>query len=1076
MDDLYGNAWGDPLNDYSNPHYPLPTWNARPPPFEPPSPVEDDQKNIHANDDENEDVSTETQFRTDASDTSWTTDAVPWPVEENQDQYHTVWAPASPANAWSSTVQPQTPTVPTPTPSNDIPPESPPLASPTLPEEPREEHPIPSEQPQDAPVQPRAPSPDQFGTFESGNTDTTIHAEGVRWGSPKYSTFDDSVDSSNAWDQQAATKKCDTEAEPVDEWEAARRMKEKLDRRVPTEVIASIIETFEQFSEKMWPEGSSSGSQPQEEWLQSWRRGFDSVDDLNNIIGTLLPEYTFVPRVPFAKSAVAKEMTKSLRFTRHSAVTRLSPMAHFMRNKGSSSDWEAAVKNRSDEVPDDMPVGWRIMEKKGEVPAPVETKKRSGLFSSFWNRREGSTSSLPSIPDAKTSLVQDSPTEPSSTKSAPIVERTGTLPTVPSRTASQSPRQSVEGRRSQSVSSNRLTKPPPVPPVVTASVSASPANTIAPVSSIGQSLAEATTSPIDPTAATDGPAQSAVSRFLNRFSRPKPTANHNTLPLSSEDLEFLSDVPVVHNANDEDDDVPLGKQKAMMESKQGAALVTPLTATPLRVSTSNPPPPQAIVEDDFDVLFNTPTVQPQRTPLQTPSRPSSSVSQRGPFRPPSTTPQPDSMKVPTNLLRPQTPSFPVVRMSSTSSSSGPIPFLIPPPPTPTSRPTTPHPLLRTSSPPITTIPVLQPPPSSQKPPETNLFDDDDEFSDFFSPGQQLPAANGTHQPKTLSFSGPIESMNPFGSLNQITPSTSQQPILRTASGSSSLMVSPVSDTADDAWGFDDFEDPTPATSTTSSNHVPLMVRTPPTKSAPIQLSASQQWLSKPSPPPPPVPSKSGSSTPSLLMSSPMRPPPKSQFLPKQRPPPFKFPGPDQKQPPHSGSHSRRVSAEDHSHTIQLMNNASKRGAWPAPLSPLPEALAPPPPPSSMTNTPMTTISTSKVLLDMGEEDGPFSRAQERLRPFNATVSVIGPSEDGSGMNFSNRGSRGSGGLFALPPPPGSVSRSDSVPPQPEQEQSLLDFGDFELPRTASIPKPTPPMADKSGGGLSAYDLSFFEGL
>jgi hypothetical protein len=64
-------------------------------------------------------------------------------------------------------------------------------------------------------------------------------------------------------------------------------------------------------------------------------------------------------------------------------------MAHFMLNKGSSSDWEAAVKNRSDKVPDDMPVGWRIVEKREEAPAPVETKKRSGLFSSFWHRREG---------------------------------------------------------------------------------------------------------------------------------------------------------------------------------------------------------------------------------------------------------------------------------------------------------------------------------------------------------------------------------------------------------------------------------------------------------------------------------------------------------------------------------------------------------------------------------------------------------------------------------------------------------------------------------------------------------------
>ena len=794
----------------------------------------------------------------------------------------------------------------------------------------------------------------------------------------------------------------------------------------------------------------------------------------NNLIDTLLPEHTFTPRVPFAKSAISKEMTKSLHLTRHSAITRLSPMAHFMFNKGSSSDWEIAVKNRSDEVPDDMPVGWRIVEKKEDAPAPVETKKRSGLFSSFWNRREGSTTSLPGTPDPNTSLVQKSPTESSPTKPVSIAGRMGTPPIIRSRTASQSPRQSAEGRRSQSVSNNRLTKPPPVPPVVTASVSASPANSASPIPSIGQSPGDIIASPVESTTATDG--QSAVSRFLNRFSRPKSTASHNSLSLSSEDLDFLSDVPVVgssKNVGDEDDDMPLGKQKAMMESKQGAVLGTPLTATPLGVGIPSPLPPQTIAEDDFDALFNTPVAQPQRTPLQTPTRPSSSVSQTRPFRPHSTT-QTDPPRSRTNSLRPQTPSFPIVRMVSTpsTSSSGAVPFLIPPPPSSASRPTTPGPQIGTLLPPITTsVPVLQLPPTSQKPTKTNLFDDD-EFSDFLSsPTKQLPATNGTYQPKTLSFSGPIESMN---SLNPIALSTSQQPVLQTANSSSSLMVSPVSDTVDDAWGFGDFEEPAPAASTaTNSNHAPSVAGTPPTKTTLSPFSASQQWLSKPSPPPPPVPSKSGSSTPSSLTSSPLGPPPKSQFVSKQRPPPFNFQGPDQQPSPRS--HSRRVSAEDHSHTIKLMNNASRRGAWPAPLSPLPEALAPPPPPFSTINTSVTAAGTSKALLDVGEVGGPFLRAQEKHRPLK-TVSVVGPSENGGGMSFSNTGARGNGGLFALPPPPGSVSRHNPAPPQPGQEQSLLEFGDFESPKTAQLSKPTPLMAGKSGGGLSAQDLSFFEGL
>ena len=233
MDDLYGNAWGDPVNDYSSkPVYPPPTWIARSPSPQPPSPAEDDQNDSHVNGDENEDLAAAPQSPTDAPDASWTADSVPWPVEESQSRYSSAWAPASPANVWSSTAQPQTPTIPTPVPSDDVPPKYPSPASLSLPEEPEKEHPTPLEQPQDTPVQSRAPSPDQFGTFESGTLDATVPVEGSGWDSPKYSTFDDNVDSSDAWGQQVTTKERDTEAEPVDEWEAARRMKEIVDRRV----------------------------------------------------------------------------------------------------------------------------------------------------------------------------------------------------------------------------------------------------------------------------------------------------------------------------------------------------------------------------------------------------------------------------------------------------------------------------------------------------------------------------------------------------------------------------------------------------------------------------------------------------------------------------------------------------------------------------------------------------------------------------------------------------------------------------------------------------------------------------
>ena len=234
MDDLYGNAWGDPLNDSSSQTYPLPAWNAQPSSLKQLSPV-GDQGNNHANDDENEDPSTETQCRADTSDSSWTVDALPWPVEESHDPYRSAWVPVSPVDVWSSTAQQQTPIVPSPTPPGDVSPKIPPFASPTPSEEPKGEHLVSSEQAQDTPIKSRASSPDQFGTFESGNTDATIPVGEVGWGPPEHSTFGDSVDSSNAWGQQATAEERDTEAKPVDEWEAARRAKEKLEKRVVCE-------------------------------------------------------------------------------------------------------------------------------------------------------------------------------------------------------------------------------------------------------------------------------------------------------------------------------------------------------------------------------------------------------------------------------------------------------------------------------------------------------------------------------------------------------------------------------------------------------------------------------------------------------------------------------------------------------------------------------------------------------------------------------------------------------------------------------------------------------------------------
>ena len=85
-------------------------------------------------------------------------------------------------------------------------------------------------------------------------------------------------------------------------------------------------------------------------------------------------------------------------------------------------------------------------------------------------------------------------------------------------------------------------------------------------------------------------------------------------------------------------------------------------------------------------------------------------------------------------------------------------------------------------------------------------------------------------------------------------------------------------------------------------------------------------------------------------------------------------------------------------------------------------------------------------------------------------------EDGGGVNFSNLGSWRSGGLASILPLLGFSSCTNRAPPQHEQEQLLLEFGDFESPQTASKLKPAPLVGGTPGGGLSAQYLSFFEGF
>lgn len=134
--------------------------------------------------------------------------------------------------------------------------------------------------------------------------------------------------------------------------------------------------------------------------------------------------------------------------------------------------------------------------------------------------------------------------------------------------------------------------------------------------------------------------------------------------------------------------------------------------------------------------------------------------------------------------------------------------------------------------------------------------------------------------------------------------------------------------------------------------------------------------------------------------------------------------------------------------------AARKGQWPAPPSPSVQVLTPPP-------LPKVTSNHNISLLGTVDEQPPqpqmMTRASESLR---SVVSPVGPSATGGGLSFTN-------GY-------GSVNQN-------AQTASLMDFGDFG----SSASTIAPVVANKltnggnssaGGGGLSAQDLSFFEGM
>ncbi|KAH9072120.1 hypothetical protein EDB83DRAFT_198482 [Lactarius deliciosus] len=165
-----------------------------------------------------------------------------------------------------------------------------------------------------------------------------------------------------------------------------------MDRRVPPELLSHILLHLETFAKDAWP---GLPDEAEADWQRQWHSGLD-VDGLDALMPRYVPSLTLPQVPPFGKSFTAKAMADAVKLSRNTALARTSPMSTFLAAKGSTA-WETSVKSRIETSVDEVPLGWRILEKEGKKDEKVEeVRKPTGLLAGLWGRRtSGTTSSSP---------------------------------------------------------------------------------------------------------------------------------------------------------------------------------------------------------------------------------------------------------------------------------------------------------------------------------------------------------------------------------------------------------------------------------------------------------------------------------------------------------------------------------------------------------------------------------------------------------------------------------------------------------------------------------------------------------
>ena len=749
----------------------------------------------------------------------------------------------------------------------------------------------------------------------------------------------------------------------------------------------------------------------------------------DSILHRYIPALTLPQLLPSGRSFIAKAMTDAVKLSRNTALARTGPMSFFLVSKGSTA-WETSVKSRLETSADEVPVGWRILEKgpKQDEKAEEKLKRPTGLLAGLWGRR---TSNAPSTPPSQ----QQSTLSPNTT----LPENAPPVPT-------QNQRSSMDGVKTPSGTPTSQALPQPFHE---RSLSQVRAVLLPSPSSLTLSPADITTQDEDTNTV---PPASAVSRFLQRFSRPRASSSspRDSLALSSDDLEFLSDVRSKSTDPSHTVDLIAGLESTTDGTESG--ILSGKLPAPL------PPPPSVSCPSSHGLIApRRGNTTPNRNTLISPDDPISDL--QSPTEKPAISAL--AILTPSPITTTDTPQF--MPLNSALSHPMPLDKIMP-------------------SPGVSVLPL------SPSQPNPVFSQDDDDFSDFRSSPADPPLL-----PLDLSLPSPDRGKVHTPQSSQRQPSSAFDDLVH-------LMSSPTaapSTTFEEPDALRAFSFANPARPTTPS--LPKPRESTPDHRASLDFQVTTPTHARSSSQQPISPTKATPSSPKQVKI-----------------------------------------AQGHQRTQSLLDlAATRKGRWPAPPSPLPEPILPPPPPPERSEgggimnvdyfgatTPVgetfvipppppgkpprapslnNAASSQAGFSTKGLSPPPSAfdslaqpRAESPVFALSAppagqsarrTLSPLPAPSAIMGKPPSKPPSSSSTPVPLLPPPSGFrfAGAAPAVPTMPSPIQLSPDSTplafllDNDKGKNIGLPaatkaRPPPPPPVKGTGGLTAQDLSFFEGL